>query len=202
MKVFVVSKETFFPGEGNCINGMFNAGLNVFHLRKPYASLNEHRQLLMEIDKPFHSRIALHQFHEELAPEFCINRLHFKEQKRIVSNSFELDLLKEKGFSLSTSVHDPLDLDGLSSAFKYCFLGPMFDSLSKKNYPGRGFSLNNRYPFEVLAIGGITPYKIDTVIESGFDGIALSGYLWNEEAKAVEKFKEVMEKWVLNEQLS
>ena len=202
MKLVVISKETFFPGEGRCMNSMFIAGLNIFHLRKPYASLDENRQLLGDIDPAFHSRIALHQFHEELAPEFSIGRLHFKEQARITTNAFELDLLKEKGFSLSTSVHDPPDLDGLSPAFEYCFLGPMFDSLSKRNYPGRGFRMNKRYPFEVLAIGGITPYKIDTVTESGFDGIALSGYLWNEEARAVEKFKEVMEKWVLNEQLS
>lgn len=94
----------------------------------------------------------------------------------------------------STSFHNYNDLQFENIFWDYCFLSPVFDSISKPGYKS-GFKndfvnegdLNQR----VFALGGINKNNIKQVFEKEFFGAAVLGAIWNEPANAVKKFKEL-----------
>lgn len=193
MELIVISKPGFFEGEAKLINQLFEAGMARFHLRKEGAEKYEYEQLLGNINPEYLERVALHQFHE-LAGDFGIRRLHFPEAQR--ERGQHLLLQNPEGFTLSTSIHKTDQLADLEN-FKYTFYGPVFQSISKKDYPPvvpNGFKLRNPTGVKVIALGGITPEKIDLVRQMGFDGAAILGLLWNTPELAVNHFKKSLEK--------
>jgi thiamine-phosphate pyrophosphorylase len=190
----VISHPAMLPGEAAIIRHLFEGGLECFHLRKPDADEQAVRELLEAIPAAYHSRIALHAFHQ-LANEYKINRLHFTEQHRVSlpkKGDASLEMLKEQGRILSTSLHDLATLQQLPAVFSYAFFSPVFDSISKQQYKGvtgDGFYLNDEQkPVKVIALGGIDAGNIQTVADMNFDGAAILGTIWNEPAKAVERW--------------
>src|SRR5687768_14398114 len=81
MTLIVASDSALRKNEAAVINALFDEGLEVFHLRKPFTSAEETEQLLQQIDNTQVSKIALHQ-HHQLANMFGIKRLHYPEAKR------------------------------------------------------------------------------------------------------------------------
>ena len=205
MELIVISKPSFFKGEAQLINELFDLGMQRFHLRKESADQRAYELLLGEINPRYLERIALHQFHE-LAVDFDIHRLHFKEKERIEGR--HVDFLKKAGISLSTSIHSITHLPDLLH-FKYTFFGPVFQSISKKDYPGMipaDFKLpltaglkapqqevKNLSPSitKVIALGGVTDSKISRLQQMNFDGAAVLGALWNAPELAIPNFKKI-----------
>jgi len=188
----VISHEAMLPGEAAIIPQLFEAGLEIFHLRKPGASEQAVRQLLDAIPAAYHPYIALHGFHQ-LANEYNIRLLHFTEAHRLQTDETTWSQLKNKDYILSTSVHDLSTLKTLSPSFGYTFFSPVFDSLSKPGYKGiaqDGFYLSQEYkPVPVIALGGIDADNMEKLADMNFDGVAVLGTIWNEPAKAVDNFK-------------
>ena len=85
-----------------------------------------------------------------------------------------------------------------STDVDYCFLSPIYDSISKKGYTSH-FSaeiLTNAcregiITERVFALGGITPELLPQ-LEWGFGGAVMLGYLWEE--KSPEKMQSRMSK--------
>lgn len=175
--------------EINLVNQLFDAGLNVFHLRKPGSGIENCRRILQGIDAIYHDRIALHQSHE-LTNEFGIRRLHFSESERIDRKHTQPHLSFDK--IISTSVHELAELVHLSG-FIYTFFGPVFNSISKQDYRGTltaDFVLPKPINLaKIIALGGIDEQNISTVKAMGFDGAAILGAIWNRPAKALQTFK-------------
>ena len=80
----------------------------------------------------------------------------------------------------------------------YCFLSPIFDSLSKKGYSAafpaetlRRAGSEGIIDRHVYALGGITPERLPQLQEWGFGGAAMLGYLWEETSP--EKIKRRMQ---------
>ena len=131
--IIVITNPAMVANESLVINQLFESGLEVLHLRKPEYSLTETENFLKSIECIYHSRIALHQ-HHELAAKYGINRLHYPENKRIQLNESELIKLSNQDYIISTSIHNIAAYKKLDSRFNYCFFGPVFNSISKKNY--------------------------------------------------------------------
>jgi thiamine-phosphate pyrophosphorylase len=190
----VISHATMLPGEAPIIQTLFEEGLECFHLRKPDADEQAVRQLIEAIPAVYHNRIAMHGFFH-LVEEYDMHRWHFREEHRASTTLETLVSLKDKGNILSTSVHDLQTLQGLPALFSYTFFSPVFDSISKQQY--KGFAGDDFYirdeqkPVRVIALGGIDAENIEKVMAMNFDGAALLGSLWNEPAKAVEKYRVV-----------
>lgn len=189
----MISKPSFFEGEAALINGLFAEGMQRFHLRKEGAERKDYEQLLGGIDPEYLERIALHQFHE-LAPDFGIRRLHFPEWKRRQSTA--TDLARLSGYTLSTSIHNLNQLTDLDN-FNYSFYGPVFQSISKKDYPSvvpEGFRLPGSGRTRLIALGGVDPDKTALVKQMGFEGLAVLGSLWNVPEQALKNFIKIKEK--------
>nr|WP_121272371.1 thiamine phosphate synthase [Pedobacter schmidteae] len=197
MKLIVISDPVYFADEANLLNQLFDAGLAIFHLRKPAAERQACAALLNAIAEPYHNRIALHQFHDLVAEFPAIKRLHYPERIRneqLKNNS--LPAIGD-GFTLSTSVHQLQAIDKLDR-FDYTFYGPVFDSISKPGYVGlKDINLpfaGQKYATKIIALGGISAEKVTAIKQMNFDGLAVLGTLWNNKGQAIEKFRELNEK--------
>lgn len=171
----VISHALMLDGEAGYINALFDAGMEVFHMRKPSWDRASIARLIYSIDPVYWPRIALHQ-HHEMASDFGIYRLHLTESRR--RQGYE-----PEGY-LSTSIHGACEL---SDRFQYAFFGPVFDSISKPGYGAVAFS----FPVgpRLIAIGGITPGNAREALQMGFAGVAVLGSLWQKPEDCVEQFK-------------
>ena len=173
MRLIVITTETFFEGEVEAINLLFENGLELLHVRKPYATRQETETFIGQIRKNFHSRIVIHDYYE-LTQLFDLKGIHLNR--------------RHPDFHPSTSLSCH-SLDEVSEAqfFDYVFLSPIFDSLSKAGYK-KGFTheqLNEAKERKiidrrVIALGGITADKIPALHDYGFGGIAVIGALWSD----------------------
>jgi thiamine-phosphate pyrophosphorylase len=200
-QLVVISQATMLPGEAAIIQQLFEAGLEYFHLRKPDADEQAVRALIEAIPAVYHNRIAIHGFFP-LMDEYDLRRWHFREEQRQATDEGTLLQLQEKGYILSTSVHDLLSIQQLPALFSYTFLSPVFDSISKQQY--KGFANDDFYLHEeqkavpVIALGGIDAGNIRSVVAMNFDGAALLGTIWKEPASAVRNFKLVQQQLTLS----
>ena len=132
MELIVITHPDYFIGEGKLINALFDAGLQLLHLRKPGNDVVKFMLLMKEINPVYYPEISIHQ-HHELADMFLIKRLHYPEKLWEVTSGAKRIELFAKGFHLSRSIHEwvpPADTEFLD----YVFFGPVFNSISKNGY--------------------------------------------------------------------
>ena len=131
-------------------------GWSITIFRKPNKSIAEHRAYLNAIDSQFYNRIVIHNFHE-LAQEFSLKGIHLEERKWREKESnlgdYVLDF-QNRGFSVSSSYHEPKDLEYQKVKFDYYMLSPVFGAISKPGYKGRGFNVQH-IPKKIVGMGGI-----------------------------------------------
>lgn len=189
--IVLIAPEKDIPNEIEILQQLFEEGLEYYHFRKPDKNYEEHVAYLNQIDEKYHDRIVTHYFHE-LINEFNLKGIHFQEQKRIdaLENGNEyfigLDMI---GKTISSSFHEPSALENCDIEFDYHLLSPVFSSISKKGYEGRGFDVNNIDKM-IIGMGGINTDTIEKTLALGFQGIGVLGGVWNAE-KPVESFKNI-----------
>jgi thiamine-phosphate pyrophosphorylase len=180
------------PGEAAIIQQLFAEGLEYFHLRKPDADEQAVRRLIEAIPAVYHNRIVMHGFFH-LMSAYNIHRWHFREEHRQATTVETLAQEKDKGYILSTSVHDLTTLQQLPPLFEYTFFSPVFDSISKQQYRGVAgddfYIRDEQKPVPVIALGGIDAGNMEKLGDMNFDGAAVLGTIWNEPAKAIDNFK-------------
>lgn len=187
--ILVITPELIAPNETDTINEMFQEGLDLLHIRKPWINRDEMIELISQIDEAFHSQLVLHT-HFDLGKEYPVSRFHFREidRKEEVYKSFsEKDII-------STSVHDIATYNTLDIEWEYAFISPFFPSISKKGY-GLDSTIKNEIKqrnnpdVKLIALGGIDQNNIHEVFETDADGAALLGAIWESE-EPLKVFKE------------
>ncbi len=194
--LIVISNPTPVEQEHQIINALFDEGLAIFHMRKTDYSRKDLNHLLIKIDKQHHSKIAFHQ-HHELADYFGSNRLHYTEndRKKYLQHMENNDLCQ---FTLSTSIHNVAAYTELPPVFTYCFLAPIFNSISKPDYQSivtPDFKLPSKSGIKIIALGGISTTGIPDVKKYDFDGIAVLGTIWKEPDQAIKNFRLLQKEW-------
>jgi len=187
--LIVITSENNIPNEAQKINQLFETGLEWLHLRKPTWTIEQYKQLLNQIKEEYHNRIAVHHFHE-LINQFNLKGIHFTEQKckdHIDNPGQYFKNLNMFGKTISASFHDPEELDNCYFEFDYHFLSPVFSSISKQGYEGRGFEVNHINKL-IIALGGITPNTIKETQRLGYKGVAVLGSIWQSEDE-IEAFQ-------------
>lgn len=210
--LIVISSEVDLENEVSLVNELFHEGLELLHLRKPHWTIEEQRTFLQKIDAAFLSKLSVHQNYETVS-EFGLNYYHVKETGRKVISRSDTQRNPQKNAELtntqrtlrnlcetlrdtkkSTSFHNYLDLQFESIFWDYCFLSPVFDSISKPEYKSNfktDFNIEGDLNQRVFALGGINKTNIKQVFEKEFFGAAVLGAVWNEPENAVKKFKEL-----------
>ena len=176
MKWIIITSPEFLSGEATFISKLFSQGLDLLHLRKPEASLEAYKRLLLQIPKHWYSRIVLHE-HFALAEKFGLHGIHLNRRCSQVPDSF-------RG-SISCSCHTLEEVKKQKASKDYVFLSPIFDSISKVGYHAafsptllKQAAIENVIDEKVIALGGITANNIPLVKEWHFGGVALLGDIW------------------------
>ena len=178
--VIVLTSEKNVSEEANVINSLFANGLQVLHLRKPEFSKERYRELLDQIEKPFHNRIMLHYFHD-LCKEYKLRGVHIQEKPRIdLGAKLEkyVQSYIEKGYRVSSSFHLPETIEACPVSFDYVLLSPVFSSISKQGYEGRGFDVTQSSK-KIIGMGGINKETIRATCDLGYKGVGILGGVWN-----------------------
>lgn len=178
MKLIVITNETIFDDEGLVLNKIFDKGLGILHLRKPFATESEIRQLLDQIDHQYYERIVLHDYFH-LLPSLGLRGIHLNRRNPIRPHSVN--------GSVSRSCHSIECLKTSMNDHNYMFLSPIFDSISKLGYK-QAFTEDelidahsHRFINEkVIALGGVNQKTIPIVAQYGFGGVALLGAVWGD----------------------
>ncbi|NIF07371.1 thiamine phosphate synthase [Chryseobacterium sp. Tr-659] len=179
--ILVITPELIVLNETDTINEMFQEGLDLLHIRKPWISRKEMIEFISKIDTAFHPQLVLHT-HYDLGKEYHISRFHFREIDRQEE--------KYKPFAeentLSTSVHDITNYNTLDKEWEYAFISPFFPSISKKGYGLNStimeeIKLRNNPDVKLIALGGINQNNIHEVFEADVEGAALLGAIWESE---------------------
>ncbi|WP_435263725.1 thiamine phosphate synthase [Tenacibaculum sp. nBUS_03] len=185
----LIAPEEDIENEIKILHQLFEEGLEYYHFRKPNKSYRDHVLYLNQIDKKYHAKIVVHYFHE-LINEFNLKGIHFQEQKRrdALENGSQYFIgLNMKGKTMSSSFHDPNELNSCDIEFDYHLLSPIFSSISKQGYNGKGFDVND-IDKVIVGMGGITNDTIKKTIQLGFKGIGVLGGVWKS-SRPVENFK-------------
>ncbi|MBL1280715.1 MAG: thiamine phosphate synthase [Fluviicola sp.] len=188
--IVLISPETDIKNEIQILHQLFDAGLEFYHFRKPSKSLQEHRDYLNQIDEKHHDKIITHYFHE-LANEFNLKGIHLQEQVRkdlgvniedYISEQHQSSnapkLQSSKTLTISSSFHDPSTLENCSTNFDYNLLSPVFSSISKKGYEGKGFDVSGTKK-TIVGMGGVNEDTIEATLKLGYKGIGVLGGVWN-----------------------
>ncbi|MBD3904231.1 thiamine phosphate synthase [Chryseobacterium sp. Ch-15] len=185
--IIVISPEELVQNETEIINQLFQEGLDLIHIRKPFISQNEMKNFIQKIDSKFHSQVVLHS-HHDLAENFNISRFHFREidRKNGLSQSFT-------NKTISTSIHDIETFNQLNEEWEYAFISPVFPSISKKGYGENSNILNDikkrdNQNVKLVALGGIDENNIHQVFDNKAEGVALLGAIW-ESDKVLNVFR-------------
>jgi thiamine-phosphate pyrophosphorylase len=186
MKLLVVTPSTTLENEHEILEQMFKHGLKYLHVRKPKYSREKMISYLSGFSTRNRDKIIIHS-HHSLALSMGLKGIHLTEKHREetfgVWKKFNLFRLRRSNLQITTSFHKLQDIDRERKKYRYVFFSPVFESITKEDYEP-SYSLGVIYDklqktkTNVVALGGVDAAKIDLCFETGFWGVALSGYLW------------------------
>ncbi len=198
MKLIVFSSSDRSISEAKEVTEMFDLGLEYFHLRKSSFQQNELCAYLDAIPKKYHKRIVLHSNHH-LKKVYKLGGLHLSRthRKKKYKSSWKFWKFKmmNSGLYLTRTYSKLSTLSDDKRSYKYVFLSPVYDSISKIGHSGNfGNRSIEKYvqlaKSPVIALGGIEQERFKECKDLGFDGVALLGSIWNNNSKTpIEAFK-------------
>lgn len=170
----VISSPTSVTNEIEKIKDLFELGLNLFHLRKPYWSFRETMLFIEQIPYVYHNKIVIHDYYD-LIKHYDLYGLH---SKLPICN-----LGTTHSASNSTSTHSISEFNSIDALFDYAFLSPIFPSISKLDYKSTEnwkevLEKRTNRNTKLIALGGVHPDNITDLNNMGFDGYALLGAIW------------------------
>ena len=178
MRRIGITPETTVFREQQRITAWLRSGeVQYFHIRKPRFSEQQMRDYLSPFPPDVRAKLSLHDFHH-LAEELQIGGVHLNSRNPVLAETM-------KGKRVSASCHSIDEFTQRQSECDYCFLSPIFDSLSKQGYRSafspevlkKAFTeghLNEK----AVALGGVTPEKVAVLEEIGFCAYASVGEMW------------------------
>lgn len=188
MQKVILSHQADFEGEIDIIDQLLTEESVVFHLRKPNKSLAEYESFLRSISPKYYKKIVLHS-HHELIKKYNLRGIHITEKIRqnldemVLANMVKL--LRNRGLTVSFSLHTLNAIENLSYEADYIFLSPILKSISKTDYAA-AFSMEELMFFfqvrkskvPVFALGGIREENEPLLNRIGFNGFVLKGSVW------------------------
>jgi thiamine-phosphate pyrophosphorylase len=176
MRIVVISPEAADPREVPALEGLFAAGLDRYHVRKPDWPAAEVEAWLRTLPVTWRPRLVLHG-HAALATQLGLAGTHVRDGAE-----------EFLGSPLGRSCHDLPTLRRRLGSYATLIFGPVFPSLSKPGYgPAPDFpweeltaalAARTRAQAQVIAIGGVTEARLPRCAALGFDGAAVLGAVW------------------------
>lgn len=200
MQLAVISPEVNFENEIDIVNTLFKSGLRIFHLRKHGVDKDVYKSYVAGIEQQYHCRIVIHD-HFKLFNELDLGGVHLNSHVRGAENVAEI-VSGIPANRISTSFHGWEEVIENSFPYRYVFISPVFDSISKAGYKAKidleevgevrmaCEQRTGRIP-AIFGLGGVNAARLPVLHRHGFDGAAVLGAVW-EKADPVNEFVEIM----------
>lgn len=188
MRIIIITSPAAVEGETASICRLLDSGVvDRLHLRKPAMTQEETRLLIERIPERLYRAISIHD-HHHLAAEYGLGGIHLNSRNPSLPGNGFLGMTSQSCHSVE-EVKKALLLDNAD----YCFLSPLFDSVSKRGYKGaigeaECLALSSMGPLadRVIPLSGITLERLPEVARLGFKGAAILGAAW--EAQSIDDF--------------
>lgn len=183
MQIVIFTAPTAVENEVILLHQFLADSKLFLHVRKPNYSKQELVCFLDQLDDKFHPQVVIHQ-HIELLDRYNLKGFHCT--RYFLENSTEkLEELKSRfpKKTFSKSCHSLAEMK-IREGYDYVFLSPIFNSISKGNYPSK-FDLDEANKFikiskqKVIALGGVSKAKLPLLKNTNFYGVAFLGAIWN-----------------------
>lgn len=190
MKLIALTLPYFFMEEHRILAALFDEGLETLHLRKPGTEPMFSERLLTLLPSKYREKVVVHD-HFYLKNEFDLKGIHLSSRNPEAP-------AKYRGH-LSISMHTPEEL-AQRKRYDYVFLSPIFDSISKTDYPSaftpqqlREMASQRLIDKRVMALGGVDLENISRLRDYGFGGAVVMGSLWQHfDRHNADGFKELI----------
>lgn len=174
--LIALTPETPVKEEPRLITALLNGCFSRVHIRHPKATLKEVAGIIEAVPAELRGQLTLHDC-MELADR--VGGIHLNSRNPYIPAGF-------KGL-VSRSCHSEEEVADWAGRVDYATLSPVFDSISKSGYSGKGFSAPSGG--KVIALGGITPERLVSVRKMGYAGAAMLGAIpWDGCTDDVIKF--------------
>ncbi len=147
-----------------------------FHIRKPDFTEMQMRDYLSHFDADVRKQLSLHD-HHYLAVEMNIGGVHLNGRNPNPPENF--------AGRISVSCHSVNEVLQCKNKVDYCFLSPIFDSISKQGYCSKFSLAELKRLFDekvldekVCALSGVTFDNIGQLEEVGFSSFVMLSALW------------------------
>ena len=181
-----VTSPSFFDGEASFIGRLLSCGVDIVHLRKPGAAESDCARLLDELTAEERARIVIHDFFE-LAGPYGLRGIHLNARRGEIPAGYN--------GPVSRSCHS---LEEIERWKPVC--------ISKQGYRAgftpeilRRASGEGIIDEKVIALGGVTPDKLQLLHSLGFGGAAMLGYVnglarlpEGEQAEALDRIRMII----------
>lgn len=197
-KVVVITPEEPFEGETEQIKRVIECGVFRLHLRHPKADEQTLRGIIEGLSADERKKIVLHDCYN-LVKEYNLGGAHLNGRHMNADVDAGSDVDPDANVNVYSRSCHSLEEVAASKQLEYCFLSPIFDSISKVGYASNftpevliqakesGIINEN-----VIALGGITVDKLDLVRQYGFGGVAILGSAWKDGIAQVGIIKNMM----------
>ena len=173
MLTIAITQPYAIDGKDVTIRHLLANGFDIVHLKKPGADIDYCRELLELLTPSERARIVIHD-HYVLYEEYALRGVHLNRNISTYPSHY-------RG-SRTRSCHTLEEITKYKNECDYLFLSPIFDSISKQGYRSKFghdellyASNKGIIDSKVIALGGVTPEKIDYLKALHFGGIAMMG---------------------------
>ncbi|WP_455519847.1 thiamine phosphate synthase [Porphyromonas sp.] len=167
--------------EALSIAHLLRLGVGRVHIRKPDATEVELEALLSALPTELR-RCCVLSHHIELVARWGLGGVHLSVLDWSSLKARPTSVLKPDQF-VGVSCHNIEELERLPFRPDYAYVSPVAPSISKPGYGSdsqwtaeirRGLSV--RYPFPLIALGGVGVENAQIFLDEGFSGVAFLGY--------------------------
>ncbi|MBO7198470.1 MAG: thiamine phosphate synthase [Alistipes sp.] len=177
MKLIAITQPFAIDREDVIIRHLLANGFDIVHLRKPDAEIDYCRTLLEQLTPAERSRIVVHDY-APLYEEYALRGIHLNRNFTVYPTDYS--------GTRSRSCHTFEEVARYKDECDYIFLSPIFDSISKQGYLSKfnheellRASREGIIDTRVIALGGVTPERIEYLKSLHFGGAAMMGAIYN-----------------------
>ena len=177
MLTIAITQPYAVDKEDVTIRHLLANGFDIVHLRKPDADIDYCRKLLERLTPSERTCIVVHDY-AVLYEEYALRGIHLN--RNVASYPPHYLGLRTR------SCHTLEEVTKYKNECDYLFLSPIFDSVSKRGYRSKFSheellmaSNDGIIDNKVIALGGVTPDKVDYLKSLHFGGVAMMGALIN-----------------------
>jgi thiamine-phosphate pyrophosphorylase len=177
MLQIAITQPFAIDGEDATIRHLLANGFDIVHLRKPDVGIEYCRDLLGRLTPMERARIVVHD-HYSLYEEYALRGVHLNRNICSYPTNYQ--------GTRTRSCHSLEEVAKHKDECDYLFLSPIFDSISKRGYHSKfsheellDASNKGIIDSKVVALGGVTPERIEYLKSLHFGGVAMMGAIGN-----------------------